>query len=596
MATRKIEQQWRVDHAVAQGTAALTRLQSEEGGGFDLGFDGGAPPDAHLVFVASALGQGDEGLKGQLVRRLLDRQLAEGGWALAPGMAGHLSTSVEAYLALRAAGLDGRELPLARARRFIESEGGLAAARGPTRITLALLGLGRWSETMIPPPEIALLPVEAPVSLFRVGALLRLHLLPLMVLRALETVVMPALGRAVAGELSDTRFRAGPPSRPGSLRSEALAACERLMIERLDEDGSLGGLLMATGWAALAAEQLRLGQGHPLVQETVRGLRSFVHGEGSRGVHARVCRPVVRSTALGLRALRSASGPEAAIARGREYLLANRADERGDFELLGPRGPVAAWSIKPRSRRFPSLLDTVYAVVALSGLDGTDHELTRARGWIASMQRRDGGFGLFDRDAATAPWFGRLSLGLLTHTLNDESSPEVTGRVLEASTSLSLLDSRQTDRAVAFLCRSQCGDGSWRGPFSVGALRATSAALAGLGACQARGSSQVARGVEFLLAHQRSDGGWGESPCSAGEYVDLGRSTPSQTALALLGLRAAAGLSASAAIERAQAFLLWTQEPDGSWEEDDPTSASLADVVHLADPVDRLAWPLLALA
>jgi len=49
-------------------------------------------------------------------------------------------------------------------------------------------------------------------------------------------------------------------------------------------------------------------------------------------------------------------------------------------------------------------------------------------------------------------------------------------------------------------------------------------------------------------------------------------------------------------VERAVWFLLWTQEPDGGWVEDDPCSASLDEVVYLRDPIDSLAFPLLALA
>jgi squalene cyclase len=604
MATRKLELRRRVEQALAQGAEYLSAQQSEHGG-FDLGFDGGALPDAQVIFLHHVLELDASEFSQALVRRLLDRQLPEGSWALAPGMAGHLSTTVEAYVALRAAGQGANERPLLRARRFIKDHGGLDAVRGPTRITLALLGLHSWPATVIPPPEPALLPPGAPVSLFRVGALLRLHLLPLVVLRALEATVVEPLGRALGLELG-----ALPPSgasmsrlpKPGPLRGQALAACVRLMTERLDDDGTLGGLVLATGWAALAARAVGLPPDHPLVTETPRGLRSLVHADG-RKIHVQVCRPTIRSTALALQALRAAGFADRndkerkCFAGGCDYLQSHRAGEHGDFELLGPSGPVVAWSIKPSSRRFPSLLDTLLVVSALSGSDQPPEELRQSLSWVAAMQRPDGGFALFDRDAATAPWLRRLPLGLLSHTLNDESSPEVTGKVLEVARSREFLTRRQVDRALRFLGSVQRGDGSWQGPFSLGYLPATSAVLVGYASAGVRSSNHVQRAVSFLVERQREEGGWGESPESVahGGYIDLGRCSASQTAAALHGLIAVRAGSATPAIERGISQLLWTQEPDGGWIDDDPTSSSLADVLHLRNPVERVARPLLAL-
>lgn len=599
MATRRIELLRRVEEALAQGVRALEALQPDGAEGFDLGFDGGALPDAHFVLVDRVLGLGRDALVGRLVRRLLDRQLAEGGWSLAPGLGGHLSTTVEAYIALRAAGVDPAELPLARARRFVVEAGGLGRVGGPTQVTLAILGLHPWAETLIPPPELALLPPAAPLSLFRVGAMLRLHLLPLVVLRSLEAVFAPELGRAVGLELGAAAEPRARPALPPPLRGEALAACVDLMTERLDPDGSLGGLLLATGWAALAARALELPTDHPLGVETARGLASFVFDRDGRRAHVQVCRPTVRATAIALGALRAAGGSPEAVRRARDALLSQRAGERGDFELLGPPGPVTAWSIKPRSGRFPSLLDTVIAVSALDGHEGVDGAaLRRALEWVAVMQRPDGGFALFDRDASTAPWLRRLPLGLLVHTLHDESSPQVTGRALELAARLHYLGPAELERAIAFMTRSQRADGSWQGPFSLGFLPATSAALSGLVACGARARGAIHRAVDFLLERQRPDGGWGESPESVerGGYVDLGRSSPAQTGIALAGLLAPRPLAAPAAVERAVAYLLWSQEPDGSWVADDPCAASLTGVLHLLSPVDAVARPLLALS
>ncbi len=614
MAIQKVEADHRVDEAISSCGEYLADQQGREGL-FDLGFDGGPMPDAHLLTMAELLGL--DGVTPEqrrlLARKLLDRQLPEGAWALAPGLEPELAVTVDAYVALRLSGMAAEELCLKRARAFVRAAGGLSSVRGPTAVTLALLGLIPWQEVAVPPPELALLPPDAPVSLFRVGALLRLHVLPLLVLRAEEAIVAPAsvgaqLRRELRGLIPD-----GPSGAPRvsssegrgikrGLRQEALAACVRLMEERVDEDGTLGGLLLATVWAAAAARVLGLGSGHALVEGPRRGVAALLQYGDRREIHALVCRPAVRSTAHALAAIRGSSmdadsSASVVITKAVEALKGCRAEPSGDFEQLGPRGPATAWSIKPKSRRYPTVQDTAQVILAIEGLPGAEQLVTGAARWVYAMQRPDGGFPLFDRDAASAPWLRKLPFGLLAHTLNDMSSPEVTGIVLELAVRRGGLGQGAIDRACVFLERSQRGDGAWESPFSCGVLNATSAAVCGLAAA-GRGASRAARrGVDLLLSNQRKDGGWGESPESSvvNDYIDLGRSIPSHTGAALRALVASDSPVAARGAVRAVEYLLWSQEPDGSWVEDDPAAAGLARIVYLRDPIDRLASPMLAL-
>ena len=78
----------------------------------------------------------------------------------------------------------------------------------------------------------------------------------------------------------------------------------------------------------------------------------------------------------------------------------------------------------------------------------------------------------------------------------------------------------------------------------------------------------VANAVQWLLARQNDDGGWGES---CGSYVDaslrgVGYSTASQTAWALLALLAAEEFENQATIQGIN-YLLSTQNDDGTWYE-----------------------------
>ena len=82
------------------------------------------------------------------------------------------------------------------------------------------------------------------------------------------------------------------------------------------------------------------------------------------------------------------------------------------------------------------------------------------------------------------------------------------------------------------------------------------------------GQPYIRQALDWLVAHQNPDGGWGES---CGSYVDsffrgVGPSTPSQTAWALLALLAA-GETDSPPTRRGLQYLADTQQEDGSWDE-----------------------------
>jgi squalene-hopene/tetraprenyl-beta-curcumene cyclase len=132
---------------------------------------------------------------------------------------------------------------------------------------------------------------------------------------------------------------------------------------------------------------------------------------------------------------------------------------------------------------------------------------------------------------------------------------------------------QQIDKAIAYLCREQESDGSWFGRWGVNYIYGTSGALAALAAIAPKAcSSQINRGVSWLLSCQNPDGGWGET-CRSYEDPSLkgqGNSTPSQTAWALIGLLEAGKATnqwQQEAIDRGIDYLISTQEADGSWQE-----------------------------
>jgi squalene-hopene/tetraprenyl-beta-curcumene cyclase len=153
--------------------------------------------------------------------------------------------------------------------------------------------------------------------------------------------------------------------------------------------------------------------------------------------------------------------------------------------------------------------------------------------------------------------------------------------------------------AIAFLRREQEPDGSWFGRWGTNYIYGTWSVLAAFNAASVDPASpEVRRAVEWLLARQREDGGWGErsesywpgSPRGEAPY-----STASQTAWALLGLMAA-GKARHPAVARGVGFLIATQRRDGDWDEPWHTAVGFPRVFYLRYHGYRAYFPLWALA
>src|SRR5262249_45146591 len=122
----------RVDEAIAGASRALLALQCP-GGHWQGLVEGAATHEAEDGVVNRLLGRQRPEHDRRMADRLLATQQADGGWSLAPGRPSHLSTTIEAYLALKLTGLPPGEPALSRARDAVLAGGGLAAAGMFTR-------------------------------------------------------------------------------------------------------------------------------------------------------------------------------------------------------------------------------------------------------------------------------------------------------------------------------------------------------------------------------------------------------------------------------------------------------------------------------
>ena len=107
----------------------------------------------------------------------------------------------------------------------------------------------------------------------------------------------------------------------------------------------------------------------------------------------------------------------------------------------------------------------------------------------------------------------------------------------------------------------------------------------------------LTRAVQWLESVQQSCGGWGET-CGTYENPSakgFGESTASQTAWAMMGICACRDLDRPS-IQRGLRYLLNSQKPDGSWDEEQITGTGFPRVFYLKYDMYRQNFPLLALA
>ena len=117
-------------------------------------------------------------------RWIRSQQRDDGTWANFYGGPADLSTTVEAYLALRLAGDQPDAGHMKRACDWIRAEGGVEATRVFTRIWLALSGLWSWDDLPVIPPELIYLPSWFPFNIYDWGCWARQTIVALAVVQS----------------------------------------------------------------------------------------------------------------------------------------------------------------------------------------------------------------------------------------------------------------------------------------------------------------------------------------------------------------------------------------------------------------------------
>jgi squalene-hopene/tetraprenyl-beta-curcumene cyclase len=566
------------------------------------------------------------------------QQRADGTWSNFHEGAGELSTTIEAYWALRLAGDEPEQEHMRIAADFIRGEGGLERARVFTHVWLALFGLWSWERVPALPPEVVLLPASVPLNVYDFACWARQTIVALSVVKAHRPV------HTLPFALDELRVQGGAhpdgaaqppqpaPSRRGvwlgrldrllrayerrpfaPLRRLALARAESWIVRRQEADGSWGGIQPPWVYSLMALRLSGYPLEHPVLRRGLEGLDRFMveDRDDSRGVGApagasrrlEACQSPVWDTGLALLALSDAGVAEddQAMLAAARWLLGEEVTVRGDWSVARPALEPGGWAFEFANVNYPDVDDTVEVVLALARLAERtplrapiDGAIGRALRWVEGMQSSDGGWGAFDADNTRA--LVRELPFLDFGEVIDEPSADVTAHTVEMLGVLGLGATPAAQRGVRWLIEHQEADGSWFGRWGVNHVYGTGAAVPGLIAAGIDPShASIRRAVAWLEGHQNEDGGWGEDPRSYDDpkWIGRGPSTASQTAWALLALHAAG--ERSQALARGVGWLVSTQRADGGWDEPQYTGTGFPSDYYINYHLYRLTFPIMAL-
>jgi squalene-hopene/tetraprenyl-beta-curcumene cyclase len=577
-----------IDAAIDRGVRRLLELQRPDGVWIGE-LESNVTMTAQHLFWNHFVGLRTPDMDRRIANELMSRMRDDGTWSIWFDGPPDLSTSIEAYVALRMAGVD----PGPEARAYIQGAGGIRRARLFTKCFLALLGQWPWQRMVPIPPELILLPPSGPFSIYHFACWARQTFVALALAQSLRPV------KPIDVDLRDIGAKPGrtrPARRPNALRRRAQARAERWIREHQEADGSWGGIQPPWVWGIVALTALGYGSEDETLRKAVLGWDGFMVEEGDR-LRPEACQSPVWDTGLAVLALRACGVPadHPQLRKAGEYLLGQEVRAKGDWAIRRSDLEPGGWAFEYENDLYPDTDDAAVIPLALRQLDMGDDAVRRGLGWLVGMQSRSGGWGAFDVDNQ-AMWLYKIpfcDFGKVT----DEPSADVSAHALET---LGREDGYREakERGLRWLLAEQEVDGSWFGRWGVNHLYGTGAALPALEACGVpHDHPAMRRAVAWLDSVQQEHGGFGEDIRSYADPAWRGRAsfaTPSQTAWALMGY-VAAGNAEGGNARRAADYLCRVQREDGDWDEEHFTGTGFPLDFMIRYHLYRLTFPLLAL-
>jgi squalene-hopene/tetraprenyl-beta-curcumene cyclase len=574
---------------------------------------------AEHVLLFRFLGLPIDEFRAGAVAHILRNQREDGSWALYYDGPADLSTTIEAYVALKVLGVDMQSTPMRKALDVILRAGGVVNARVFTKIWLALFGAYPWSGVPSLPPEIVDFPLWMPFNLYDFACWARGTVAPLTIVvskkpvRKLGVDVSEIVAPGTERECRRVRGR-----RHWLLYAERLqklyerlpvqphreTACERVakwVIERQEADGSWGGIQPPWVYSLIALNLMGYGLDHPVMRKGIEGMRRFTIDD-AEGWRFLACMSPVWDTAWAVRALALAGldATHPAMRRAVNWMVREQIpdDAPGDWRMKCQETRGNGWAFEFDNDAYPDIDDTTIVVLALleGGVRGeVAGSIERARRWTLAMDSRNGAWAAFDRDN-TRELLYRMPFSDFGAMI-DPPTEDVTAHMLEMLAALGYdAENRYVARGLAYLRATQKPWGSWYGRWGVNHIYGTWCVISALQAL-GTGKDMIDRAAAWLVSVQNVDGGWGETCHSYTDesFAGIGRSTASQTAWAVIALQLS-GLAQHPAAARGLAYLCERQRRDGTWDEPECTGTGFPRDFYINYHLYRHLFPTMALA
>ncbi len=622
------ERDWsaRLEQAIDRGADHLLSLQAEDG--YWLGeLEADSTLESDYIYYLYVLGKADPKRIAKLANYVRRKQLPDGGWSIYPGGPSELNASCKAYFALKLMGDPASAPHMARAREVVHQLGGLERSNSYVRFYLALAGALGWEMVPAILPEMMLLPNWFYLNIYEMSSWPRGIVVPMAILSALrpdfrlpeharvdELFADPAR-RTVAFDWSDQllswrnfflaldralKLYEKLPWKP--LRQRALREAKSWLLDHIERTEGLAAIYPAMMNSIFALMALGHGPDDPLTSREIREFARF-EIEESDTIRLQPCVSPVWDTCIAMVALEEAGvAPDhPALVKSAEWILSKQVLGPGDWQVKNKDAEPGGWVFEFRNDFYPDVDDTAFVLMALQRVkypDPVRMEAAVRRGvqWLLSMQNRDGGWAAFDRDNDKK---FLCNIPFADHNaMIDPSTADVTARVLECLGRFGWTTEHPAiQRALRFLLKDQCEDGSWFGRWGVNYVYGTSGVLRSLETVSLTAKEYCQRAVSWLRSVQKADGSFGESLRSYNEPETKGQgnSTASQTAWGLIGLLAGAETN-DPAIQKAVSYLMEQQNADGSWSESEFTGTGFPCVFYLKYHLYRNSFPLYALA
>jgi len=613
-----------IDHAISY----LLGIQDERGYWWGE-LESNVTITAEHLFLTHIMGTASDKEWRKIANYLLAKQRTDGTWAIWHEGVGDPSTTIEAYLALKLAGISSDRPEMLKAREFILTHGGVENSRVFTKIWLAMLGEWNWHNIPMMPPELILLPSWFPINVYAFACWARGTIIPMTIIQTLQPVFpLPKwahISEVFVGNEGDTDLSFSPsrgslwsrlfrfldralriydrfPLKP--FRRHAIRKAEQWIVQRQEEDGSWGGIQPPWVYSLIALKVLGYPLDHPAIK---KGLAGFYGREGfaienDETLHLQSCLSPVWDTALAMVALEDADVPsdQPMLVNAGSWLLNEQIFSGGDWQVHCSGRP-GGWAFEFANDLYPDTDDSAVVLMALMGtrLDKKqkEHALKRGLEWLLAMQSTNGGWGAFDRNNTRVllreiPFadFGEMV---------DPPSVDVTAHIVEC---LAKAGHKRgfppLDRAIHYIKREQEKDGAWFGRWGVNLTYGIGSVLPALAAAgEEMNSPYIKRAIDWLIVHQNEDGGWGErvEGYLGKQWGGKDPSTASQTAWALLGLLAAEQVD-HCATYRGIDYLISTQQEQGNWDEPYFTGTGFPGDFMINYHLYRNYFPLMALS